>query len=220
MKTKSLITNENVARYVIEKITQDSALEHNLREETMRLSNGGMISTPDVGAFLSLLVQSGASKNILEVGTFTGYTALKMALALPANGKLICCDVSEEWTNIGRKYWKEAKVADKIDLRLAPALETLNKLLQEGQQGHFDFAFIDADKSGYESYYEACLQLLRPGGMILLDNMLWDGEVADPANQDATTVILRNLNAKISQDSRVESALLTVGDGLMLLRKK
>jgi predicted O-methyltransferase YrrM len=145
---------------------------------------------------------------------------LKIASALSENGKLICCDVSAEWTNIGRRYWQEAGIAEKIDLQIAPATQTLNALIASGQEGTFDFAFIDADKKGYDAYYELCMKLLRKGGLIVLDNMLWDGAVADPEIQDDTTLALRKMNEKISKDDRVTSCLMTVGDGLMLARKK
>lgn len=217
---KSSITAENVARYVVEQIVRDSDLELKLRVETRKLPNGGMISGSDVGALLAILAQSVGAKRALEIGTFTGYTALKIAGVLPADGKLICCDINAEWTDIGRRFWTQAGVTDRIDLRLAPALQTLNTLITEGASGSFDFAFIDADKTGYDSYYEACLKLLRPGGLIVLDNMLWDGAVADPSEQDETTNAIRSLNAKVSRDSRVDASLLTVGDGLMLARKK
>ncbi len=217
---KSSITAEPVARYVVEKIVRDSELEGRLRQETRKMSSGGMISSSDVGALLAILVQSVSGKKALEIGTFTGYTALKMASALPADGRLICCDTSADWTNIGRKYWDEADVASKIELKIAPALQTLNALIANGEQATFDFAFIDADKMGYDAYYEACLKLLRPGGLVVLDNMLWDGDVADLQVQDETTKALRHLNEKISNDSRVSSVLMTVGDGLMLARKK
>ena len=220
LSMKSSITAEPVARYVVEKIVRDSELEGRLRQETRKLSSGGMISSSDVGALLAILVQSVNGKKALEVGTFTGYTALKIASALPAGGKLVCCDISADWTNIGRKYWDEAAVTAKIELKIAPALETLNSLLTQGEAGTYDFAFIDADKTGYDSYYEACLKLLRPGGLIVLDNMLWDGDVADLEVQDDTTKALRSLNEKVSQDARVNAVLMTVGDGLMLARKK
>ncbi len=216
---KSAITNERVARYVVEKISGDSELEYKLRLETQQWPQHGMISSSDVGRVLNLLTLSINARSAIEVGTFTGYTALKIASALRPGGKLICCDISEEWTNVGKKYWQEAGLAEKISLRLAPAAETLNALLQSGEN-QFDFAFIDADKGGYESYYESCLRLLRPGGLIVLDNMLWGGAVADPDAKDETTLILRRLNEKISQDSRVVSCLMTVGDGLMLAYKK
>ena len=217
---KSKITSENVARYVVEKIVLDSELELRLRVETRKLPSGGMISGSDVGSLLAILVQTAQTKKAIEIGTFTGYTALKVAQALPADGLLICCDISTEWTDIGRRYWSEAHVDKKIDLRIAPALQTLNGLIEKGQTGTFDFAFIDADKTGYDSYYEACLGLLRPGGLIVLDNMLWDGAVADNSVQDPTTNAIRDLNKKISTDSRVDACLMTVGDGLMLARKK
>jgi predicted O-methyltransferase YrrM len=217
---KSSITSENVARYVVEKIVLDSALEKKLRIETSKLEAGGMISGSDVGSLLALLAQSVNAKKAIEVGTFTGYTALKIASALPNNGVLICCDVSSEWTDIGRKYWQEAGVSEKIDLKIAPAVQTLDSLITNGEENTFDFAFIDADKVGYDSYYELCLKLLRPGGLVVLDNMLWDGAVADFNVQDKTTVTLRKLNEKISQDPRVNACLMTVGDGLMLARKK
>lgn len=217
---KSSITVESVARYVIEKVTMESPLENRLRKETEKLAEHNMISSSDVGALLAILAQSVMARNALEVGTFTGYTALKIASVLPPKGKLICCDISDEWTRIGEKYWREAGVSDRIDLKLAPALETLSVLIESGKSNSFDFAFIDADKPGYESYYEACLKLIRPGGLIVLDNMLWNGTVADPQNTDPVTKILRNLNHKVSLDPRVDSCLMTVGDGLMLARKK
>lgn len=217
---KSSITSEKIARYVVEKIVVDSELERKLRLETLQLSSGGMISGSDVGALLAILARSVQCQKAIEIGTFTGYTALKVALAIPQNGKLVCCDISSEWTDIGRRYWKQAQVDHKIDLRIAPALTTLYGLIEAGEKNSYDFAFIDADKIGYDSYYEACLQLIRPGGLIVLDNMLWDGAVVDPLIQDASTVALRDLNEKISQDSRVDSCLLTVGDGLMLVNKK
>lgn len=217
---KSSITSEKVARYVAEKIVIESALENKLRKETAKLPNGGMISSSDVGAFLALMAKSVMTKKAIEIGTFTGYTALKVALALPTDGKLYCCDINDEWANIGKKFWVEAGVASKIDLRIAPAIETLNVLLKDFGSDSFDFAFIDADKTGYDSYYEACLKLIRPGGLIVLDNMLWSGTVADETVQDPTTKALRSLNEKVSRDIRVDSCLLTVGDGLMLARKK
>lgn len=217
---KSSITKLEVSRYVVDKIVVESNLEKRLRAKTAELPRGGMISSSDVGALLGLLGLTVNTKKAIEIGTFTGYTALKMAGILPSDGKLVCCDISGEWAAIGQPFWREAKVDSKIDLRLAPAVKTLEALLNEGQAGSYDFAFIDADKIGYDNYYELCLQLLRPGGLIVLDNMLWDGSVADESIQDETTNALRALNQKISQDSRVTSCLLTVGDGLMLARKK
>jgi O-methyltransferase len=217
---KSSIISENVARYVVEKIVLDSEIEHQLRIETSKLDAGGMISGSDVGALLGILTRSAGGKKAIEVGTFTGYTALKIASALSENGMLICCDISHEWTSIGRQYWEKAGVSKKIDLRIAPAIQTLNSLISNGEENTFDFVFIDADKIGYDSYYEACLKLIHPGGLIVLDNMLWDGAVADPEIVDETTVALRKMNEKIGRDARVSSCLMTLGDGLMLARKK
>jgi predicted O-methyltransferase YrrM len=160
------------------------------------------------------------ARRVVEVGTFTGYSALAMAMALPPGGRIVCCDISEEYTAVARRYWKEAGVADRIDLRLGPAKETLAKLLATDGPASHDLAFIDADKTGYDAYYEACLQLLRPGGIIAIDNVLWSGRVADPAVTDADTAALRALNAKIRDDRRVDAVVLTVGDGLTLARRK
>ncbi len=209
-----------VERYVTEEIARETSVQKRLRAETARLPQGGMQIGADQGALLALLARSIGARMALEIGTFTGYSALAVAMALPADGKLVCCDKSEEWTAIARRYWKEAGVAEKIELRLAPALETLSALEVERGTGSFDFAFIDADKPAYDAYYEACLRLVRPGGLIALDNMLWSGAVADPKVHNADTDALRALNAKIRDDARVESCLLTVGDGVMLARKR
>lgn len=199
--------------------TRESALARSLRAETAQLAEAGMQIGPDQAAFLALLARSIGARRALEIGTFTGYSALAVASALPPGGLLVCCDVSEEWTRMARRYWAEAGVAERIDLRLAPALDTLAALKAE-RTAPFDFAFIDADKSGYDAYYEACLALLRPGGLIALDNMLWSGKVADPTQTDADTAALRALNAKIRDDPRVDAALLTLGDGVMLARRR
>lgn len=212
--------SNQIARYIVEEISVESPIEAQLRNETSKLEASRMISSSDVGALLTLLVASVNAKNAIEIGTFTGYTALKIAKGLPEGGQLLCCDVSKEWTQIGKPFWQKAKVDTKINLQIAPAIETLTKLVTQGQSGCFDFAFIDADKIGYDSYYEICLKLLRPGGLIVLDNMLWGGSVADPSIQDETTLAIRNLNLKISKDPRVLSSLLSVGDGLMLAYKK
>ena len=209
-----------VERYVSEDITRETPVQKRLRAETARLPQGGMQIGADQGALFALLARSIGARMAVEVGTFTGYSALAVATALPPDGKLVCCDVSEEWTAIARRYWKEAGVAARIDLRIAPAQKTLAALQVEHGEGSFDFAFIDADKAGYDAYYEACLILLRSGGLIALDNMLWSGKVADPKIHDADTDALRALNAKIRDDARVESCLLTVGDGVMLARKR
>jgi predicted O-methyltransferase YrrM len=175
---------------------------------------------PDQGLFLGLLVRMLDARRVVEVGTFTGYSALAMAMALPPGGRVLCCDISEEFTAIARRYWKEAGVADRIDLRLGPATETLGRLLEQEGAGSQDLAFIDADKPSYDAYYEACLRLVRPGGIIAIDNVLWSGRVADPSVTDANTSALRALNAKIRDDRRVDAVVLSVGDGLTLARRK
>jgi O-methyltransferase len=217
--SRSLLPGK-VERYVTQDISRETSIQKRLREETSRMPHGGMQIGADQGALLALLVQSIGARRALEIGTFTGYSALAVALALPPNGELVCCDINEEWTAIARRHWKEAGVANRIDLRLAPALTTLASLMKERGQGSFDFAFIDADKPAYDAYYEACLSLLRPGGLVVLDNMLWSGEVANPKARDADTAALRALNAKIRDDARVDCCLLTVGDGVMLARKR
>ena len=191
-----------------------------LREETASMEEANMQIGPEQGQFMTLLVELMGARNALEVGTFTGYSALAVALGLPDGGCLVACDVSEEWTAIGRRYWEEVGVAHKIDLRLAPALETLDGLLAEGRAGTFDFAFIDADKEGYDAYYERALKLMRTGGLIVLDNTLWEGKVADPAVTDGDTEAIRILNRKLVGDERVTLSLLPVGDGLTLARKR
>jgi len=191
-----------------------------LREETASMEQANMQIGPEQGQFMALLVELIGARSVLEVGTFTGYSALAMAVALPENGALVACDVSEEWTAIGRRYWEEAGVAHKIDLRLAPALETLDALLAEGRAGTFDFAFIDADKEGYDVYYERALELVRLGGLIALDNTLWEGKVADPTATDIDTEAIRAINTKLSLDERVTLSLIPVGDGLTLARKR
>ena len=211
---------EVVERYVAFDATTETAVQKRLRAETARLPEASMQIGPDQGALLALLLRTIGAKRALEIGTFTGYSALAVAMALPADGMLVCCDKSEEWTAIARRYWKEAGVADRIELRLGAARATLRALATERGPGSFDFAFIDADKSAYDAYYEACLALLRRGGLIALDNMLWSGDVANRAVRDADTRALRALNAKIRDDARVDSCLLTVGDGVMLARKR
>ena len=219
MGVRSLLP-EDVERYVGQVITKETPLQKRLRAETAKLPMSMMQIGPDQGALLALLVRLIGAKHTLEIGTFTGYSALTVAQALPEGGKVIACDISEEWTAIARRYWREAGLDDRIELRLGPAAEALKALLQAGGAGSFDFAFIDADKSGYDSYYELCLQLIRPNGLIAIDNVLWSGAVLDPKKRDADTAALRALNLKIRDDARVDSALLTVGDGLMLARKR
>lgn len=169
---------------------------------------------------MGLLIQMLGAKKTLDIGTFTGYSALAVALALPQDGKVIACDINVEWTALAKQFWALAGVAQKIDLRLAPALDTLQALLDNGEAGTFDFAFIDADKNNYINYYEAAVKLLRPGGLIAVDNVLWDGEVVNPSNQDKTTNSIRDLNQHIFNDKRVTISMLPIGDGLTLARKR
>jgi predicted O-methyltransferase YrrM len=219
MSTRQLAINDRLEAYVLGH-ARESAVAARLRAETAKLSSAGMQIGADQAAFMALLVRLIGAKRCIEIGTFTGYSALAVAAALPDDGRLVCCDISAEWTAMARRYWLEAGVADRIDLRLAPALNTLRELLAQGG-GQYDFAFIDADKGNYGAYYEACLELLRPGGLIIvLDNMLWSGRVADPDHHDTDTDAIRALNAKIDIDGRVDASLLTVGDGVMLARKR
>jgi predicted O-methyltransferase YrrM len=213
------VMSDRIEDYVAAHARESEAAQR-LRAETAKLPQAGMQIGADQAAFLALLVRSSGAKRCIEIGTFTGYSALAIAAALPKDGRLVCCDISEEWTSIARRHWSAAGVAGRIDLRVAPALDTLKDLLARGEAGNFDFAFIDADKSGYDAYYEACLKLLKPGGLIALDNMLWSGRVVNPDHHDTDTDAIRALNTKISNDARVESVLLTIGDGVMLARKK
>jgi predicted O-methyltransferase YrrM len=211
---------ESVDDYLRTVVAKESPVLQRLRAETARLPQGGMQIGADQGVLLAFLARFVGARRAIEIGTFTGYSALCVASALPADGRLVCCDVNEEWTAIARRYWALAGLADRIELRLQPAQETLALLLRDGGAGTFDFAFIDADKTGYDAYYEACLSLLRRGGMIAIDNVLWGGAVADPASTTDDTKALRALNVKIRDDARVDACLLSVGDGVMLARKR
>ena len=200
-------------------IARESALLQRLRAETAKLPMGAMQIGADQGVLLAFLVRLIGARNAIEIGTFTGYSAIAVASALAPGGRLVCFDVSDEWTSIARRYWAEAGLSDRIELHLRPAQETLAELSRKHGPGTFDFAFIDADKTGYDTYYEACLSLLRPGGLIAIDNVLWSGSVADPSNQEKDTVALRALNVKIRDDRRVDACLVSLGDGVMLARK-
>jgi predicted O-methyltransferase YrrM len=189
------------------------------REETAKLPNANMQIAPEEGAFLALLARIVGARQTLEIGTFTGYSALSVALALPENGRVIALDVSKDYTDRARRYWKEADMEKRIELRLGPGIESLDRMIEAGE-GPFDMAFIDADKPNYDSYYERVLRLIRPAGVIALDNMLWSGAVADPAVNDVETRALRALNAKIQADERVDMVLATIADGVMLARKR
>jgi predicted O-methyltransferase YrrM len=211
---------DTLYRYLLEHSVREPAVLHELHDETAALPMAGMQIGADQGQLMALLVKLLGARRCIEVGVFTGYSSLAVALALPPDGRIIACDVSEEWTAIARRYWKKAGVDAKIDLRLGPAIATLDALIAEGQSGRFDFAFIDADKGNYLEYYERCLALLRPGGLIAADNTLWSGDVADAANQKPDTVALRTFNDALHRDERVDIALLPIGDGLTLARKR
>jgi len=220
MSNQTLNLNDRLYRYLVDHSVHEPEVLTALRHETAQHPMAQMQIAPEQGQFMALLVQLLGVKKALEVGVFTGYSALRVALALPPEGKLVACDVSEEYTAIARRYWEAAGVADKIDLRIAPATETLDQLIAAGETNSFDFAFIDADKSSYPIYYEQVLQLVRPGGLIALDNVLWSGQVADPTVQDRRTNTLRALNDTIHQDDRVVASLVPIADGLTLAMKK
>ena len=217
MAHKSLLP-EAVGDYVVAH-SRETDVQRELREVTQRLPEARMQIGPDQAAFMALFVKVMGAKRCLEIGTFTGYSALAVALALPADGTLVACDVSTAWTDVARVHWARAGIAGKIDLRIADAKLTLEQLLAEGGRATFDFAFVDADKSGYAKYYEQCLELLRPGGVVAFDNMLWRGAVTEPST-DEDTAALRTLNDALHQDARVDTALATIGDGLLLARKR
>ncbi len=210
---------EKLARYIVGHSVREAEVLRELREATASNPHAGMQIGADQGQFMALLVQAIGARRCLEIGTFTGYSALAVALALPEDGRIVCCDISEEWTAVARRFWKKAGVEHKISLKIAPALETLDAILQT-EQGKFDFAFIDADKENYGGYYERSLALLRRGGLIAVDNTLWSGAVADARSRDATTRALRAFNDRLHEDSRVALSLLPLGDGLTLALKR
>lgn len=220
MTKKTLDLDDQLYDYLLSVSMREPDILQQLREETARLPSARMQIAPEQGQFMTLLVQLLGATKTLEVGVFTGYSSLCVALALPPNGKIVACDVSEEYTALARRYWEAGGVADKIDLRLAPALETLDELLAAGLAGTFDFAFIDADKRNYEGYYERSLQLIRPGGLIAIDNVLWSGKVADSQVQDNQTQALRALNEKLHHDERIILSMVPIADGLTLALKR
>jgi O-methyltransferase len=209
-----------LADYVDANWLRETPLKRRLREETAKLPQAGMQISAHQGQQITLLARAIGARQAVEVGTFTGYSSLCIAEALPADGKLRCCDVSEQWTGIARRYWKEAGVEARIELTIAPALKTLDGFLVEGLSGRLDLAFIDANKEDYDAYYERCLKLVRPGGIVLIDNVLWGGSVANLADKDADTQAIRALNAKLEADQRVDLALFAVGDGMTCALKK
>lgn len=220
MSTKTITLTESLHHYLLSVSLREPPILARLREETAQHPLANMQIAPEQGQFMALLVQLMEVKKCLELGVFTGYSALSVALALPPDGKLIACDVNEEWTSMARRYWQEAGVAHKIALRIAPALETLDKLLANGEAGSFDFVFIDADKENYANYYERSLELVRHGGLIIIDNVLWSGRVADPNEQDMDTVAIRRFNTKLHFDERIALSMLPLADGLTLAYKR
>ncbi len=220
MTARTLPLDDRLQRYVVEHGARETAVQRELRRITQRMPRSSMQIGAEQGALLQVLVRVIGARRCLEIGTFTGYSALAVALALPQDGRIVCCDVSEEWTAIARRYWKKAGVAAKIDLRIAPALETLDALLKQGKGGKFDFAFIDADKANYANYFERCLKLVRGGGLIAVDNTLWGGSVVDARNQSVDTRAIRAFNRKLVRDRRVHMALVPIGDGLSLAVKR
>ena len=220
MASRTLSLTDPLYDYLLKVSLREPPLLVRLREETEALPLAVMQISPEQGQFMALLVELIGARRTLEVGTFTGYSALCVARALPADGQIVACDISAEYTDIARRYWAEAGIADKIDLRLAPALDTLDALLDDGQAGAFDFAFIDADKENYNGYYERCLALLRKGGLVAVDNVLWNGAVVNPVKQDLDTKAIRALNLQLHQDERVSLSLVPIGDGLALARKR
>lgn len=220
MTTKSLGLSPDLYQYLLSMSLRDSDVLQQLRAETAQLSGAIMQVTPDEGQLLGFLARLIGAKKTLEIGVFTGYSALSVALALPEDGRLVACDVNPDYTAIAQRYWQKARVAHKIDLRIAPALETLDALLANGEAGTFDFAFIDADKTNYGNYFERSLQLLRPGGLIAIDNVLWSGSVIDATDQSPATVAIRHFNQAVLQDERVAICMLPVSDGITLAQKK
>lgn len=220
MTNQTLNLTPELYDYLLSVSLREPELLRQLREETAQHPRSQMQIAPEQGQFMRLLVELLGVKQALEVGVFTGYSALSVALALPPNGKLVACDVSEEYTAIAQRYWQQAGVVDKIDLRIAPALDTLADLLAAGKANTFDFAFIDADKINYEAYYERALELVRPGGLIAVDNVLWSGRVADPQTDAPSTRTIQAFNAKLHQDQRISLSLVPIGDGVTLARKR
>lgn len=221
MSSKTLALTPALINYLHKHSVREPELLKALRLETLAtLEAAPMQISPEQGQFFRFLLETSGAKNVLEIGTFTGYSAICMALALPEDGHVTCCDLSFDWTRMAIQYWEKMQLQNKITLHLAPAITTLEKLLADNRQNTYDFAFIDADKPNYIHYYEFCLKLLKPGGVIAIDNVLWDGKVINADNQDENTRVIRALNEKIYQDGRVTSCMLPVGDGLTLVRKR
>lgn len=220
MSRYSKFIEPGIAEYISQHGSAEPELARQLREQTAQMAQANMQISAEQGQLLQLLLRLMGARRCLEIGVFTGYSSLLAALALPADGCIIACDISREWTDIARDWWQRAGVADKIDLRLQPASVTLQELLDDGQAGSFDFAFIDADKTGYDEYYELGLQLLRPDGLLMFDNVLWSGRVLLESVQDDDTAALQRLNAKLVDDQRVQVLMLAMADGITLALKR
>lgn len=220
MSTETVVLDEMVYPYLLSVSLREHPVLAALRQETQQLQNAMMQIAPEQGQFMAFLVELMGAKKTLDLGTFTGYSALVVALALPQDGRVITCDINTECTNLAKRYWRDAGVEHKIDLKIAPALETLQAMLDAEEAESFDFIFIDADKNNYANYYEICMQLLRPGGVIAIDNVLWSGKVADPNNQDRGTQAIREFNQLVYQDKRVTLSMVPIADGLTLVRKR
>ncbi len=220
MTGQTIAMDERLQRYLVDATLREPPVLRRLREETAQMSESNLQIAPEHGQFMTLLVALMGARRAIEIGVFTGYSALCTALGMPDDGRLVACDVNAEWTDIAQRFWREAGIAHRVELRLAPAQETLRSLLAEGEAGRFDFVFIDAEKTEYDRYYELCLELVRGGGLITFDNTLWDGKVADPAVTDADTEALRRLNEKLRDDARVVSSLVPIGDGYTLALKR
>jgi len=217
--SRTLGLPDRIHQYVLRWGLDEPAVLARLRAETAARPHASMQISPEQGALLALLVELVDARRCVEIGTFTGYSSIAVALAMPPDGHIVCCDVSDEYTSVARRYWAEAGVAHKVDLRLGPALETLDALLADGAAGTFDLAFIDADKTGYADYWERCVELVRPGGVIALDNVLWGGQVADPGDDHASTRAIREVNERVAADPRVRHVLLAIADGMTIARK-
>jgi len=220
MSNRSISLTDALYQYLLDTSLREPSVLRALREETLRMTQRSMQIAPEQGQFMALVARLIGARRCIEVGVFTGYSALVTALALPDDGCIVACDVSEEWTAVARRYWRQAGVGHKIDLRLAPALETLDAMLAAGERGRYDLSFIDADKTGYLAYYERCLELLRPGGLIMVDNTLWSGRVAELEAGDEDTQALRHFNECLHRDERIDLSLVPIGDGLTLARKR
>ncbi len=220
MSNRTLGLDDRLYHYLLDASLREDPLLAELRSQTAAMPEANYQIAPEQGQFMAFLARATGARRYLEIGTFTGYSTLVVALALPADGEVIACDLSREWTGIARAFWKRAGIEDRIRLELRPALETLADLRDRGEDGRFDLAFIDADKTGYPEYYEQCLALLRPGGIVMVDNTLWSGTVADPADRSVDTEAIRAFNRQLQQDERIELSLIPIGDGLTLARKR